>query len=1195
MKRKLLQVVFKNISILMICLLAIQATVAQNDTTIIDFQGSTIEIADNLSQINLSEWPATSSLDGKIFGWMVFSSTPIQSSQDALKNNNVVLKEYIGNSTYLFISDATISKAFLSQHGVIAVTPLMTAMKMSADLKNLTVGDWATDGENISVQLQFMDLISREDATELLKLNNITILENYAAGTSFQVIVPSDDLNLVSQLNFVKYMEVIPAPSVKEDTDGRGLHRASNLDTQTATGRNYTGDGIGVLVRDDGIVGPHIDFQGRIDNSGASGVGGTHGDGVAGIMAGAGNLNPRNRGMAAGSTMYVSNYGSSFVDTVTFNLISTGLVQITNSSYGNGCNAGYTSIAQTVDQQSITYSSLLHVFSAGNSGTSDCGYGVSGWGNITGGHKQGKNVIATANSFDDGVLANSSSKGPATDGRIKPDITAHGQGHISTNENNTYRAFGGTSGAAPGIAGVSAQLYEVYQNINGTLPDSGLMKGILLNTANDYGNVGPDFNYGWGMVNGLRAAQVIENNHFINGRISQGAQNAETIVIPSGVEQVKIMVYWKDAAGSVGTAKALVNDIDMTVTDPSGTNYNPYILNTTAAAGLLNLPATTGIDRLNNMEQVVINNPSAGSYTVNITGFNIPQGPQNYHVIYDIIEDPITITYPIGGESFTPGTTEYIQWDAVNPTGDFSIQFSADNGTTWNTIGTVPSNQRLLSWSVPSTASGNSLIRVRNNSNNSTSNSTFSIANTPTNIRVIQACPTTLTITWDQVAGATSYDVYLLGLEEMEVVGNTSATSFAIPISNPSTSNWYAVRANGGNGWTGMRSIAQNHNMGLFNCSLNIDLAATAILNRAGEFQSLCNSAPVIITAQIANLGQQDQSNFDVMYQLNNNTPVVETFSGTLAAGSSTNYTFTTPLTVTGNGPSTLLVSTAIAGDEQAINDERILDFVAQTSSTALDVTEDFELNGVLPTSWILDNPDNGITWTGRTGVVGSNGTSTTAAFVDNAQYNNRGEIDSFTTEYYDLNFNGTATLTFDLAKAQWSTAYNDELTVQISTDCGTTFTDIYSKDGLTLATVPYINSTWTPSRAAEWRQETIDLSPYLGNHVQLKFVLLNDYSNSTFIDNISLNQTLSTYDSILEDSVTMFPNPAQGVVNLKVSNPDVVGAKVQIINSLGQQVGSVVLNSTSTRIDTNSYSTGLYFVTISNGNVSATKKLIIQ
>jgi subtilisin family serine protease len=191
------------------------------------------------------------------------------------------------------------------------------------------------------------------------------------------------------------------------------------------------------------------------------------------------------RGMAAESNLYVVNYQANFLDSATQTYINDGSVQVTNSSYSNGCNDGYTTITQTVDTQANDIPTLLHVFSAGNSNNNDCGYGAGNqWGNITGGHKQGKNVIATANVFFDGSLVGSSSRGPAHDGRIKPDIAANGQNQNSTDENNTYQSFGGTSGAAPGIAGISAQLYEAYGDLNGgNLPPSALIKASLLNTA----------------------------------------------------------------------------------------------------------------------------------------------------------------------------------------------------------------------------------------------------------------------------------------------------------------------------------------------------------------------------------------------------------------------------------------------------------------------------------------------------------------------------------------------------------------------------------------------------------------------------------------------------------------------------------------------------------------------------------------
>src|SRR5690606_30890439 len=102
----------------------------------------------------------------------------------------------------------------------------------------------------------------------------------------------------------------------------------------------------------------------------------SHGDGVAGIMAGAGNLLPSNRGMAAGSDVYVVNYQSNFLDNSTVTLINDGSVQITNSSYSNGCNGGYTTITRAVVQQTLDTPTLLHVFSAGNSNGNNCGYGA---------------------------------------------------------------------------------------------------------------------------------------------------------------------------------------------------------------------------------------------------------------------------------------------------------------------------------------------------------------------------------------------------------------------------------------------------------------------------------------------------------------------------------------------------------------------------------------------------------------------------------------------------------------------------------------------------------------------------------------------------------------------------------------------------------------------------------------------------
>ncbi|WP_211292405.1 S8 family serine peptidase [Nonlabens arenilitoris] len=1171
------------------------------DSYPIDFQGDIITMDSNIDNFQWSQFPQNSILKNNYTGWLQFAQTPTYTIQQDLKAAGITLESYIPHKTYAFTASQEVNPLVLKQKGVITILPYDNRMKLSHDLKNETIGEWALRGDKVLIQIQYFKNITLDEISVLLKNDDLEILEIFTTGHVAMLAIDIDRIDEIASRNYVQYMDVITPPSIKEDTDGRGLHRSNSLDTQQVGGRNYTGAGIGVLVRDDGIVGPHIDFEGRIDNSQASGTGQTHGDGVAGILAGAGNLNPENRGMAAGSDVYISNYASSFLDLSTTSLINNGSVQITNSSYGNGCNAGYTITANTVDSQINNTPSLLHVFSAGNSNGSDCGYGAGGqWGNITGGHKQGKNVIATANVNDDGSLAGSSSNGPATDGRIKPDITAHGQGHISTDEDNGYLSFGGTSGAAPGIAGVAAQLYDAYQTIaNGILPESALIKAIMLNTANDVGNTGPDFQYGWGIVNGLRAVKTIENRNFFSRTVSQGTSQNRIIPVPQNTSQVRIMLYWNDPAAATGASTALVNDLDLIVNDPAGTIYNPWVLNSNPNAVTLNAPATTGVDRLNNMEQVVIDNPIAGDYTVDITGFNIPMGIQKFYVVYEIIEDQLTITYPNGGESLTPNSTEFIQWDATNTSGNLTLEYSIDNGISWNSITTVNNTALLYEWTVPNDISGQCIVRISDsNGNTDSSDNPFSIAQRVTGLSITQVCPTYINVSWNALPGATSYDIYTLGQQFMEVNGSSSTLSYSIPITNISDAQWIAISANGGNGWTSLRTNAIEYDGGgLINCSLSNDLTVSSILNTAADFQTICNPGPIIISANIENLGSQDQSNFLISYQINNDAIVQETYNGTLNAGASILYNFNSPATVTNNGAGTLRVWVSLNNDEQLVNDEKVFDYFATATSESLDIAEPFDVNGVLPTGWILDNPDNTITWTEELNIIGSNGNPTTAAFVDGANYNSRGQSDSFTTNYYDLNFNGTATLTFDLAKAQWSTTYNDGLRVELSTDCGSTFNQIYFKDGLTLATVPYINSTWTPTTAADWRQESIDLSAYIGNDIVLRFVNLNDYSNSTFIDNIALNSTLSNEENTLANLVQMYPNPTSTIVSIQIDSSINDTIDIQIMNSLGQIIDEInqAVDANTTIIDVNNYQSGLYFVNIAAGNLQTTKKLIIK
>ena len=1177
-------------------------SLAQNPFSFV-FNGELVTLEENITTFEWNQMPESSKLAEGYFGWVQFIETPDQQTQNYFKSNDLLLLDYVGQGTYLFYMPETTPISVLSERKVRAIAPVEGRFKLEPKLLNLEIPDYARQGERILVQLEYHNIVSQEYIINDLANQQIEVKQVYDSANFMDLIIPDNCLESLSNSSYVRYVALVPPPPVKEDVQGKSIHRSNGLDTQMSSGWNYTGAGVGVLVRDDGVVGPHIDFQGRIDNIPTS-SGGSHGDGVAGIFAGAGNLNPRYRGMAAGSDLYVSNYVSTFLDSPTTSLIADGSVMITNSSYGDGCNGGYTFNARTVDQQTNDHPNVMHVFSCGNSNGNDCGYGAGNqWGNITGGHKQGKNVIATANVFYDGTLVSSSSHGPARDGRIKPDITAHGQGHISTGANNTYSAFGGTSGAAPGVAGVSAQLYELYADTHaGVMPESGLVKAALLNTANDAGNVGPDFKFGWGIVNGLRAGKLLSEDRFIVESISNGELNTNTLTVPSGTTQMRIMVYWTDPAAASGASTALINDLDLVVKDPSDTPYLPWILDPTPDPVTLDLPATNGADHLNNMEQVLINNPAAGDYVVEISGFDVPFGPQTYYIVYEFIQENLTLVYPNYAESVVAGQTEVIHWDAINTTADFVLEYTADDGANWNTIAPVPADEFNYTWTVPEVVSGQVRVRATSGSFSDESDHNFSIAPQTDNILVTQVCDTETTLTWDEVPGAESYDIYVLGTKYMELVGTSADNLATVTIESADNPLWVAIAArNDSEGWLGRRTVAYNHpGTGLFNCSFTNDLSVWEIDTEVSEFNLVCDASPITIKATYLNSGLAPQTDFEISYQFGSDAAVTETYSGTLEAGQLLEYEFSTPLTITEAGDNTLTLSISAASDEDSTNNSEVLNVVVALEGTALDSIETFEETGFPSDGWQIENPDGDTGWAQRSIPVGSDGAATTVGWVNNYIYNAPGEEDIFITEVFEINASAAApAMVFDLAKAQYSTTLSDRLRVEISTDCGLSFTPVYDKAGIPLSTVGIVTANWTPANADDWRREEIDLSPYLGENVLFRFININGYGNSTYVDNVNVvGNVLGTPENQISGLV-MYPNPTDGVVNLTIQDAGFGDMSVKVINALGQMVWQQNnISPTSDRaltMDLSGLNTGIYFVKISIDGNSMTKKLVVR
>ncbi len=1188
---------------LLVFVLCLSSTLSAQDANSFVFNSELVTLPENIETFEWDQMPESAKLGEGYFGWVQFYQTPNQEVQNYFNTNSIQLLDYLGNGAYSFYILETTPISALAERGVRSIVPIAGRFKLNTGLLTGDIPEHAKEGDRFLVSLEFYKNVNAAYVISNLATLQIEVKQQYGDANYIDLVIPNNCLDALSNLPYVRWVEFIAPPAVKEDVRGKSIHRSNGLDTQMVGGLNYTGEGIGILVRDDGVVGPHIDFQGRIVNIPA-GASGSHGDGVAGIFAGAGNLNPRYRGMAAGSDVYISNYQSNFLDTATQNLITSGDAFITNSSYGDGCNGGYTNNARIVDQQTNDHPSVMHVFSAGNSNGSDCGYGAGGqWGNITGGHKQGKNVIATANVFYNGVLASSSSHGPARDGRIKPDITAHGQGQISTAGNNGYQSFGGTSGAAPGIAGVSAQLYELYSDTHGgTIPPSGLVKASLLNTANDAGNVGPDYKFGWGLVNGLRAGNLLSEDRFITQSISNGDLNIDNVTVPAGTSQMRIMIYWTDPAAAVGASPALVNDLDLVVKDPSDASYLPWILDPTPNPTTLDLPATNGADHLNNMEQVLINNPAAGLYAIEVTGFDIPFGPQEYFIVYEFIQEQLTVVYPNYKETIVPGEEEVIHWDAINTTEDFVIEYSTDNGSTWSAVATVDAELYNYTWTVPETVTGQARVRVTSGTFSDESDNNFSVALQTTDVAITQVCDSSVTVYWDEVADAESYDIYVLGAKFMELVSNSTETFATIPISSSDDPVWVSIAArNDTAGWVGLRTNAlKAPGDGLYNCNFVDDLAVESIDTPLSEFNQVCGPAPVTISATFFNVSADPQSGFEVSYQIDSEPLVIETFTGTIDPGNLASFDFATPANFTATGSYSLTISVNLPTDANDSNNEQDMSVYVALDPSPISDFEGFQTTGFPSEGWSIDNPDGGITWGQNSFTVGSDGASTRVGLINNFSYSDLGQEDAIVTEVYDLVGADVPGLVFDLAKAQRTSSSPDALRVEISTDCGDTYTVLYDKTGSELSTIAGFRTTsWFPTSQDDWRIEEIDLAAYIGEQVQFRFVNVTGNGNLTYIDNVNvLNNYLGTEDQTLSQ-LALYPNPAQDAINIALNQQGYNKVDVFVTNGLGQQVitqPNITPDASNiVRLNVASLRSGIYFVTINIDGAQSVKKLSIR
>jgi hypothetical protein len=304
------------------------------------------------------------------------------------------------------------------------------------------------------------------------------------------------------------------------------------------------------------------------------------------------------------------------------------------------------------------------------------------------------------------VLAPFSSCGPTDDGRIKPDIVADGVQLITTDSDtdNDVSLRSGTSFAAPGVTGSINLLRQRFEQLHPEAPPlrASTWKALVIHTADEAGlHPGPDYRFGWGLMNTRRAAGLLGLNA-TNGwkafikevRLEQGGTIEFPVVAAGGTNELRITHAWTDAPGIAesvftldATALKLANDLDLRVVSPSGVTNLPWATDPVART---NAPARADNTR-DNVEQVVITNAVAGTYTVRIThkGSLTNNLAQWDSIILSGIVPQPKPALQIIGVAVTGPTTLVMSWNAV-PGQNYQVQYRNNvTGPGWTNIGGV--------------------------------------------------------------------------------------------------------------------------------------------------------------------------------------------------------------------------------------------------------------------------------------------------------------------------------------------------------------------------------------------------------------------------------------------------------------------------------------------------------------------------